>query len=113
MRDTFAQNVRGARGVPKLIKKSRAIPSGTLFSVSLVADVGEKSELTRTLDSDSELALMLCTASGHTARENLCSLGDERLCALCALEFLEIDLIDLVCAELADLLAAAHRRLSV
>jgi hypothetical protein len=73
--------------------------------VQLVADVGQKRYMAGTLDSDGQLTLMLCAGTGNSSGKNLCTLADE-LAKSC--NILVIDLIDTICAELADLLLSAH-----
>jgi hypothetical protein len=59
--------------------------------------------MTRTLDSDGQLALMVSAAAGHAARKNLRALGKESA-ELC--HVLIVDGIDLIYAEAANLPAA-------
>lgn len=61
--------------------------------------------MARALDSYSELALMLCAGTGDSSRKDLCALGD---ILSQAGYILVIDLVDMIGAELADLLASAH-----
>ena len=63
--------------------------------------------MTRTLDSDGELTLMLCAGAGDSSGEDLRTLGD----ILSQTGYvLVIDLVDVICAELADFLLSAYRR---
>ena len=59
--------------------------------------------MTSTLDSDCQLALMVCTSAGYSARENFSSLGDE---AAELLNILVINVVYLINTEAAYLLAA-------
>ena len=74
------------------------------FLLKLVADVGHKSHKSCSLDSDSQLTLMLCTGAGNAAGKNLCALGG-KLAKTCSI--LVIDVLYLILAELADLLLSA------
>lgn len=69
-----------------------------------VADVRNESDLTCTLDSGRQLTLMLCAYARYTAGKYLRPLGNELLELCCVLI---VDEINLVGAELADLLASA------
>ena len=64
---------------------------------------GQQSEMTGTLNSDSQLALVARAGAGHTAGQNLSPLGNEtaKLC-----DVLVIDGLDLINAETANLFAA-------
>ena len=70
-----------------------------------VADVGQKRYMAGTLDRDGQLTLMLCTSAGNSSGKNLRALADELAKSR---NVLVIDLIDAICAELADLLLSAH-----
>lgn len=72
---------------------------------SSVADIRQQCYVTRTLDSDGQLALMLCAGAGNSSRKDLRALGDV-LSQACYI--LVIDLVDVIGAELADLLTSAH-----
>ncbi len=78
----------------------------SLFCLGLVAHVGQKSNLTSTLDSGVELVLVLCTGAGNAAGKDLCALGDE----LSQLRnVLVIDAVNLVRTEDANLLFSVVR----
>ena len=70
----------------------------------LVGHVGQQSDLTSTLDSSVELALVLCASAGNAAGQDLAALADE-LAELGGV--LIIDEINLVRTEDADLLSLA------
>ena len=63
--------------------------------------------MARTLDSDRELTLMLCAGAGNSSGKNLSALGD---ILSQASDVLVIDFVDMIRAELADLLLSAHSR---
>lgn len=71
----------------------------------LVGNVGKKCGLASALDSSVELALMLSTSAGDAAGKNLSALADE-LSQLAG--FLIVDIIDLICAEYANLFSLAE-----
>jgi hypothetical protein len=68
-----------------------------------VAAEGQKCEMTRTLNRDSQLTLMMCAGSGNTAGKNLSALGNvtAQFCNI-----LVVNGLDFVNAEAADLSAA-------
>ncbi len=64
-----------------------------------VADVGQQSNDSRTLDRVGELSLMLSASAGDSSGKNLCTLGD----ILSQSDgILVVDCFNLLCAELAD-----------
>jgi hypothetical protein len=83
-------------------KRSHLPMADGIESAILVADEGQKSCLTSTLDSDVNLSLVLSTSAGDAAGQDLASLADE-LGQL--LGVLVINVSDLVCAENANLLS--------
>ena len=84
--------------------KQKAGHETCFYKCYLVGNVGEKCSLASTLDSGVELTLMLSTSAGNAAGKNLSALADE-LSQLAG--FLIIDVIDLVCAEYANLFSLA------
>ena len=72
--------------------------------IKLVADVGQQSNDSCTLDSVSELSLMLSAGTGDSSGKNLCAFGD--ILSQSA-GILVINRFDLFCAELADLSSLA------
>ena len=70
----------------------------------LVADVGQKSNDSRTLDCVGELSLVLSTSAGNSSGKNLCTFRD--ILSQSA-DILVINRFDLFCAELADLSSLA------
>ena len=72
----------------------------------LVGNVGKKSHLTCSLNSDGELTLVKSTSAGNTSGEDLCSLGNK----LSELSYvLVINSLNLILAEDANLLSSVHR----
>ena len=79
-----------------------------LFIDQLIRSIiyeGKKSCVTSALDSGLELSLVLSAGAGNTAGKDLSALADE-LSQLAG--FLIIDVIDLVCAEYANLFSLAE-----
>ena len=70
----------------------------------LVADVGQQSNDSCTLDSVSQLSLVHSAGAGDSSGENLCTFGD--ILSQSA-DILVINSFDLFCAELADLSSLA------
>ena len=66
----------------------------------LVRGVGHESDGSRALDGGRELALMLCTGTGHAAGKDLTALAGETAKTG---NVLIIDMLDLIYAERADL----------
>jgi hypothetical protein len=78
----------------------------TSFSIlQLVANVGQKSSLTSTLDSSVELTLVNSASAGHSSGQDLAALADE-LAELSGI--LVIDISNLIGAENANLLSSAN-----
>ena len=81
---------------------AQAIP----FNCDLVADIGEKSHLTSTLDSGVQIALVLRASARNTAGQDLGTLGDE----LSQFgDIFVINRVNLVHAEEANLLLSVRR----
>ncbi len=92
----------------KALGKENPLVSGRAVFVVFksIADEGQQSSLTSTLDSDVDLSLVLSASAGDAARMNLASLADKLAESL---GVLVINVSDLVCAENADLLSlVAH-----
>ncbi len=93
---------------PNMQKTAHSTVSGLcLFAVSAVisvADVGQQSNDSRTLDSVGELSLVFSAGAGDSSGKNLCTLGD--ILSQSA-DILVINRFDLFCAELADLSSLA------
>jgi hypothetical protein len=69
-----------------------------------VSNVGEKCNVTSTLDSVLKLALMLCAGAGDTAGKDLAALGDELAKAS---RILVINVVYLFLTENANLFSSA------
>ena len=76
-----------------------------LFLVRSILDVRHQGHVAGSLDRDSQSSLMLRAVAGDAARKDLASLGD---ILLQLRGILVIDLIVLLAAEHADLLASVH-----
>ena len=78
---------------------------GWRFCLHLVSHVGQQGNVPGALDGHGQLTLMSSTNAGHSAGEDLASLGDV-LAKLCSI--LIIDACSLIYTELADLAATAN-----
>ena len=76
-------------------------------TAELVSGIGDESDLSCSLDSCCKRSLVISAAACYSSGKDLSALGD---ILSQASDVLVIDLVDMIRAELADLLLSAHSR---